>query len=150
MAALLLRPCASTSAAPLPSGGPLRDPRIPCVRTTLVAVTPRLTEAGQHRFSRQDFLASGVVVGFASRLGVDPAYPKLTASVTHYQDSPGNDTMMRERPGDRVQLCFLGAPRRSAYCDPQKDPRGRRYRVYDPRLRAAYDGMNAEHDCGGA
>jgi hypothetical protein len=123
---------------------------IPCVDTRVTEVTPRLGEENQKTFSHQDFVRTGVVVHYASHLGVDPLVPRLYASVTHYPEMPGNTIMMTERPGDRVQLCFLGAPAPTNFCDPDIDSRGRMYRVYDYRRRTAYAGENEEHSCGGA
>jgi hypothetical protein len=123
---------------------------IPCVDTTVVVVTPRLGNAGQTTFSKQDFLASGVYVGFDTKLGADPADATARASVTHYQDTPGNNVMMAEKKGDKVQVCFLGPPAPTSTCDPDKDSRGRLYRVYDYRQKQQYNGMNSEHGCGGA
>ena len=69
----------------------------------------------------------------------------------------GNDVMQAERPGDRVQLCLAGFPlprvdpsTHRVECNPDSDARGFTFRVYDYRRHAAYIGMNAEHDCGGA
>lgn len=123
---------------------------IPCADTTVVDVRPRLETMGQTKFSAQDFQQSGVQVTFATALGIDPLFPQSHAGVTHYQDTPGNNVMIAERPGDRVQVCFLGWPKPTQSCDPDKDSRGRTYRVYDYRQHASYDGMNSEHDCGGA
>jgi hypothetical protein len=134
-------------AEPLNKPGPWHSRS--CVDTTVAAVTPRLGNAGQTTFSAQDFEQSGVSVAFNTRLGALPG-SGARAAVTHYQGEPGNDVMARERAGDRVQVCFLGGPKPSKFCDPKKDPRGRSYRVYDYRQRAAYSGMNSEHDCGGA
>ncbi len=44
--------------------------------------------------------------------------------MTHYQDTAGNNVMMAEKKGDKVQVCFLGPPAPTQYCDPDKDPRG--------------------------
>ena len=123
---------------------------IPCVDSTVIHVAPRLQLVGQTVFTAQDYEQSGVQVEFATRLGVDPAFPSGHASVTHYQRTAGNDVMMAERAGDKVQVCFLGYPAPTTTCDPDKDPRGRTYRVYDYRQRASYVGWNSEHDCGGA
>lgn len=123
---------------------------VACVNTTVKTVEPRLTTYGQKTFSRSDFLQSGVSVEFNTRLGSDPANPNMLAAVTHYQGTPGNDVMMAERPGDKVQVCFLSRPAPSKYCNPDKDGRGRMFRVYDYRRNASYAGMNSEHDCGGA
>jgi hypothetical protein len=114
-----------------------------------MSVEPRLVADGQTTFTAQDF-ESGVDVQFDTHLGADPAHPRMFASVTHYGGSPGNAVMIRERPGDKVQVCFLSRPAPTAGCNPDEDGRGRVYRVYDYRQRQQYSGMNTEHDCGGA
>jgi hypothetical protein len=129
--------------------GPWHYKSIPCVDTTIVTVTPRLTSGNQTTFTKADF-QSGVVVTFATNLGLAAAFPKDRVNVTHYQDTAGNALMASEKPGDRVQVCFLGYPSPEKFCNPDKDDRGRSYWVYDYKHRAAYDGMNSEHDCGGA
>jgi hypothetical protein len=123
---------------------------IRCVDTTVLGVTPRLGQPGQKVFKAEDFENSGVSVVFRTHLGVDPLYPKNFAGVVHYQNTDGNDVMMSERAGDRVQVCFLSVPPPTEFCDPDRDPRGRVYRVYDYRQRASYSGWNSEHTCGGA
>ncbi len=123
---------------------------VPCVDTTVVSVTPRLQTFGQKTFTTADFEQSGVEVSFSTHLGVDPLFPKERASVTHYQGLDGNDIMMSERPGDKVQVCFLAVPAPTKFCNPDKDDRGRLYRVYDYRQHASYAGWNSEHTCGGA
>jgi hypothetical protein len=114
----------------------------------VVTVTPRLVGGDQTTFTKADF-ESGVVVTFATNLGLT-AFPHDRVNVTHYQDTPGNALMAAEKPGDRVQVCFLGYPAPEKYCNPDKDDRGRSYWVYDYKRHAAYDGINGEHDCGGA
>lgn len=122
---------------------------VPCVNTTVKDVGPRLvSNEHQHTFTKRDF-DSGVEVLFNTYLGSDPANHML-ASVVHYQDTPGNTIMMNEHRGDRVQVCFLSRPAPTQFCDPDKDGRGRVFRVYDYRQRAQYSGTNTEHDCGGA
>ncbi|MDQ2680090.1 MAG: hypothetical protein M3Y21_03585 [Candidatus Eremiobacteraeota bacterium] len=144
--------CATASAqdAPQYKPGAWHFRSIPCADSAVIAVTPRLQNEGQKFFTAQDFEQSGVQVSFKTKLGIDPAYPNGHAGVTHYQGTPGNGIMIAERPGDRVQVCFLGAPAPTLSCDPDKDPRGRLYRVYDYRQHASYDGFNSEHICGGA
>jgi hypothetical protein len=112
-------------------------------------VEPRLTTDGAKSFTARDFAESGVEVEFNTFLGSDAAN-HMRAAVVHYQDTPGNHIMAGERPGDRVQVCFLSRPAPTAGCDPDQDARGRTFRVYDYRQHAQYDGMNSEHDCGGA
>jgi hypothetical protein len=130
--------------------GPWHYKAMSCVDTTVTSVTPRLGEAGQTKFTAADFKGSGVDVTFATGLGVAPLFPGSHASVVHYQGDSGNDTMAAERAGDRVQVCFLGGPAPTTYCDPDKDARGRQYRVWDYRQHKQYWGMDGEHDCGGA
>jgi hypothetical protein len=129
--------------------GPWHYRSIPCVNTTVVSVTPRLVGGDQTTFTKADF-ESGVIVTFATNLGLTAAFPKEQVNVTHYQNMPGNALMASEKPGDRVQVCFLGYPSPEKYCNPDKDDRGRSYWVYDYKRHADYDGMNGEHDCGGA
>jgi hypothetical protein len=130
--------------------GPWHYRSIPCADTEVRSITPRLATQGQTTFTKQDYEQSGVVVTFGTHLGVDPVDPTRYAAVVHYQNAPGNDVMMNERPYDKVQVCFLGYPAPTPACDPDKDSRGRLYRVYDYRQKASYSGMNSEHDCGGA
>jgi hypothetical protein len=130
--------------------GPWHYKSIPCVDTTVAAVMPRLVGGQQTTFSKQDFLASGVYVEFNTSLGTDPAAPPGHASVTHYQGTAGNNVMMAEKKGDKVQVCFLGPPAPTVYCNPDQDGRGRTYRVYDYRQKQQYSGINSEHGCGGA
>lgn len=123
---------------------------VACVNTTVKSVEPRLTTYGQKTFTARDFQESGVTVEFNTRLGSDPANPNMLAAVTHYQGTPGNNIMMAEHAGDRVQVCFISRPAPTKYCNPDKDGRGRMFRIYDYRRHAQYSGMNSEHDCGGA
>jgi hypothetical protein len=121
------------------------------------AVEPRLVDMGQHPpYSPEAFKSSGVVVTFDSGLGVRPLFPKAFAAVLHYDGDAANGVMVAEKPGDRVQLCFLGGPAptvgasQAIGCNPDTDPRGRQYRVWDYAQRKQYVGYNAEHLCGGA
>jgi len=136
--------------APKMPPGPWHYRSIACVNSTVLRVTPRLRIQGQTMFSAADYEATGVNVAFVTRLGVDPLFPKAHASVVHYQGMPGNVVMMAERPGDRVQVCFLSAPTPTQFCNPDRDSRGRLYRIYDYRQKAQYSGENGEHTCGGA
>jgi hypothetical protein len=130
--------------------GPWHYRAISCVDTTVSQVVPRLTGGDQTKFTAADFQQSGVQVTFNTGLGVQPLFPNDKASVVHYQDTLGNTIMVAEHRGDRVQVCFLGGPAPDQYCNPDKDDRGRQYRVYDYAQRKQYWGMNSEHDCGGA
>jgi len=142
-------PAGAQSGEPL-KPGPWHYKSIPCVDTTVISVTPRLGLPGQTTFTKQNYIQSGVIVTFATGLGADPAEPGGHAAVTHYQDASDNAIMMAEKKGDKVQVCFLGPPAPTAQCNPDRDDRGRSYRVYDYRQKQQYSGINSEHDCGGA
>jgi hypothetical protein len=120
-----------------------------CVDTTVRSVQPRLS-TGNAKPTAEDFKMTGVGVAFNTHLGVDPLSPNDFASVVHYQGSTGNPLMISERAGDKVQVCFLGPPPPTKYCDPDKDSRGRMYRVWDYQRKAQYWGGNSQHGCGGA
>ena len=140
-------PAASPADTPEYVPGPWHYKSISCVDTTVKNVGPRLV-SGKPPYPASDY-ESGVEVGFASGLGVKPLFNE-TAAVVHYQGDAGNGTMRAEKPGDKVQLCFLGGPAPTTYCNPDKDERGRRFRVWDYARKAQYAGTNSEHDCGGA
>jgi hypothetical protein len=129
--------------------GPWHYRSISCVDTTVISVTPRLGNPGQTKFSAQDFLLTGVSVTFKTTLGSDPALPPSQVTVTHYQGSTDNKTMQAEHPGDKVQVCLVGVPPPTDYCDPDNVPRGRIYRVYVYRQKKQYAG-GSQHGCGGA
>jgi hypothetical protein len=129
--------------------GPWHYRSIPCVDTTVVSVTPRLGNPGQTKFTAEDFKETGVSVTFKTTLGSDPAQAPAPVSVTHYQGDPDNAFMVAEHPGDKVQVCFLSTPAPTQYCDPDKDPRGRLYRIWDYVRHHQYSG-GTQHGCGGA
>ncbi len=57
--------------------GPWHYKSIPCVDTTVTAVTPRLGNAGQTTFTKQDFIASGVYVSSRpSSVPIRPLRPR--------------------------------------------------------------------------
>jgi hypothetical protein len=68
---------------------------VACVDTTVRSVEPRLTSDDQKTFTASDFQQSGVFVEFNTTLGSDPANPNMRAAVTHYQNTAGNNAMMR-------------------------------------------------------
>ena len=120
-----------------------------CVNTTVRSVEPRLTSGTPNQpYTRQEIIDSGPDVTFNTKIG----QPKgvIWAEVVHYGGVAGNNVMIRERPGDRVRVCFLGGPKPDAGCDPKTDLRGRTFSVYDYRQNATYSGINSEHGCGGA
>jgi hypothetical protein len=100
----------------------------------------------------QDDPKSGFVVEFSSQLGVGSGTYDGTqehARVVDRSETP-NRVIAREHPGDRVRVCLVQYPQKDQDCDPDKDWRGRQYRVYDYRLGESYTGWNANHLCGGA
>jgi hypothetical protein len=91
---------------------------------------------------------SGFYAVFQSKLGVEKFADANAAVVDRSADA--KSAIARQKPGDKVQVCLLYRPHKDPYCDPDKDPRGRVYRIYNYRLKAAYSGWNANHWCGGA
>lgn len=91
---------------------------------------------------------SGYYVTFQSRLGVE-RFADAQAAVVD-RNARAESAISRQRVGDKVQVCLIHTPTREPGCDPTQDSRGRIYRVYNYRLRAAYSGWNSNHYCGGA
>ena len=91
---------------------------------------------------------SGYYAMFQSKLGVEQ-FPETQAAVVDRSAQPGS-VLAKQKVGDRVQVCLIYSAPLSQDCNPNKDPRGRIYRVYNYRLRGAYTGWNANHFCGGA
>lgn len=129
---------------------------VPCANGFVTSVHSRLVEAPSG--GAQTF-GSGVVVEM--KLPTAPTFlngqPFRTASVVHYDSERGNALMQAEKPGNRVQVCFIGFPTTShdphsgrVICDPNVDPRGMTYRVYDYKNRTTFMGPDSEHGCGGA
>ncbi|HZO93186.1 MAG TPA: hypothetical protein VFB22_05410 [Candidatus Baltobacteraceae bacterium] len=140
-------------------GGAWHVRSVPCVDGVVDDVGPRLANPGQRVFTAADYRASGVEVHvrFVHAVTLLPGIVRRDASVVHYQDDFDNALMQRERRGDRVQACLLSFPTptydtrtKQFICDPDRDPRGWWFRVYDYRRRAAYFGPDSEHSCGGA
>lgn len=131
----------SSSAAALAQNAETRDEirgsefiqPISCVETRFESITDRF---GKPVGSAPDFPTAGMRVAFANRVML------VAYSVS--------EVALRERAGDRVQLCFLGHIEGTQGCIPAADSRGRLYRVYDYRLHAAWSAMNSQHACGGA
>jgi hypothetical protein len=128
---------------------------VACADGVVTAVHSRLEETTSGKPSFE----SGVVVEM--RLPSAPrffnGYAFRTAEVVHYDHEPSNALMQSETPGTRVQVCLAGFPTPShdpqtgaVICDPNDDPRGFVFRVYDYRRRAAFMGPNSQHGCGGA
>jgi hypothetical protein len=141
------------------AGGPWHFRSVPCAQGMVTAVHPRLGMPGQTHFTHQDFVQSGVGVELALPAGTAflPGIRQNATAVVHYQGEPDNALMEAQRRGDRVQVCLVSFPiprydarERRFVCDPDADPRGWQYRVYNYRLRAAYVGPDSQHACGGA
>jgi ribosomal protein L21E len=91
---------------------------------------------------------SGIYAEFETKIGVETASDYKARVVD--RSSPLNSVMDVQEVGDQVQVCLISFPETDRWCNPQKDFRGRVYRVYNYRLKAAYSGVNANHLCGGA
>lgn len=153
--------CAQAQDEPGYKPGPLHYKT--CVDTTVVQVHPRkfIREPNGSQFLP---LSNYGYVEFATRLGEESVTAERYVEkangydVVHYHpnasiefgDSPDAEVAAAERTGDRVQVCLLTMPAPSQSCNPDIDPRGRVYRVWDYRQRAAYSGASGEHACGGA
>lgn len=140
---------------------PLKSSSVPCVQTTVESVKVYQTGAEE----------PAVAVEFNTNLGV-AHFPNMKASIddeglyvpssTGWADSSSrqalpNPIALQEHAGQKVQLCLMRVPkpdpsctRDFGCCHPDRDWRGRVYRVYDYRLRASYESYNSHHDCGGA
>ena len=130
---------------------------VPCAEGVVTSVHSRLVEPGEAG-GHQTF-ESGVVVEF--KLPTAPKFlndqPSPAATVVHYDDDRTNPLMESEKAGDRVQVCLVAFPTPThdpktgkVICDPNVDPRGLIYRVYDYKHHAAYTGPDSQHGCGGA
>jgi hypothetical protein len=129
---------------------------VACADGVVTAVHSRLEEPNA---GGKPSFGSGVVVEMAL-----PTAPKFfngyafrQAVVVHYDHEPSNALMQSETPGTRVQVCLAGFPTPShdpdtgkVICDPNGDPRGFVFRVYDYRRHAAFMGPDSQHSCGGA
>jgi len=138
----------------LAGGAWTAGPRVPCADGVVAGVHPRLEEAA----SDVPF-SSGIVVEI--KLPTKPRFLNGQAfgeaSVVHYDQERGNGSMKLEKPGDRVHVCLVSFPTPSrdpktgqVFCDPNTDPRGVVYRVYDYHRHFTYAGPDSQHSCGGA
>jgi hypothetical protein len=91
---------------------------------------------------------SGSYAQFKSKLGVTQ-FQNITVSVVDRSAAP-DSVLAKQQVGDRVQVCLVGYPASNQYCNPNRDPRGRYYRIYNYRQKAEYSGTNGNHLCGGA
>jgi hypothetical protein len=131
-------------------------PFVPCADGKVTSVHPRLDEPK----------VNGVIT-FESGVAVEMALPTAPrflngqafheATVVHYDGDPSNKAMQGEKPGSRVQVCFIAFPTPThdpktgqVFCDPNNDPRGMTFRVYDYARHVAFMGPNSQHGCGGA
>jgi hypothetical protein len=91
---------------------------------------------------------SGVYVEFDTNLGVETFKGEKARVVD--RSAPAGSIMDQQKIGDKVQVCLTSSPTAEPYCNPQKDPRGRFYRIFNYRQTSAYSGTNSNHLCGGA
>jgi hypothetical protein len=127
------------------SGGAWHYTSVSCADTTITTVGPRLPGGTDRASWNGSFVAYATDLGFHGL--TDLSGKTRTASVTDYGLNP---IMVKERVGDKVQVCLISSPIPMAGCNPDKDLRGRWYRVFDYRLHVAYSGSSSEHGCGGA
>ncbi len=122
-------PCPPQIAAPAPVENPNPDPEIPfqCSDTRIATIGTRLTEG-----DGTPVPDSGSVIVLNNGI-------QLVDYVTP-------ETVAREKPGDRVQVCLVWVP---TDCPPGDD-RGKTYRVYDYKQRRSYVMIDSGHMCGGA
>ena len=129
---------------------------VPCADGVVTSVHPRLDEPAVNGV--QTF---GSGVGVEIKLPTAPRFlngqPFPEAAVVHYDHDIANELMQSEKPGDKVQVCLVSFPTPThdlqtgkIVCDPETDPRGMVYRVYDYKRHGAYMGPDSEHGCGGA
>ena len=110
----------------------MREVAFVCVETTVTTIGSRLTDGDD-----KPIPGTGSYVAFASGLGlVAYSTPKV---------------LELERPGDKVQVCLIAVPKGC----PKGDDRGKFYRVFDYRHKAAYQKASyqmadSQHMCGGA
>ena len=94
-------------------------------------------------------MADGGELSF--RDDIAPGHGAKGQTIRSLYVGPGQDTVAGT--GDRVRVCLLQMPRKSSYCDPSKDVRGREFLVFDtskPEGENAGVFFNGEHLCGGA
>jgi hypothetical protein len=155
-AAAELTPAQEEEAMTLAGGAWHPGKFVPCADGTVTDVEPRLDEPGVTGPAR---FGSGVATYI--RIPTAPKFlngqPFPEATVVHYDHETANKLMESEQKGDRVQVCLVSFPTPArdlqtgaVVCDPNKDPRGMTYRVYDYKRHAAYMGPDSEHGCGGA
>lgn len=147
LAVLTAAPAAGLAAnAAQPTHGPWTTGD--CVNTTIDFFGPRLDMPhGTPAQLRNAIQESGIHIDYAThhwdRHHWEPA------SVL-YQGEDELAVAARQRLGDKVQMCFISSPQKTAYCDPVADPRGIIFRIYNYRLRAEFRAPNSQHGCGGA
>jgi hypothetical protein len=139
------------------AGGPWPTGKfVACSDGIVTSVHPRLDEP---LVNGKQTYESGVAVEMklpaAPKFFNGQAFPQAT--VVHYQGDRSNALMQSEKPGARVQVCLAGFPTPSSdpdtkktICNPNEDPRGFEFRVYDYSRHAAFIGPDSQHGCGGA
>ncbi len=130
----------SPAATALAMGGPQQiEAPLGCVDTV---VTKSLAPTGTS-------MASGGLLTF--RDDIAPGHGAAGQTIRMLYVAPGDDTVANS--GDRVRVCLLQMPLKTAYCNPATDIRGREFLVFDmskPQGENAGVFFNGEHLCGGA
>lgn len=104
-----------------------QDVAYSCSDTTVQTISSRLTDGDGRPIPNM-----GSQIVFANGISlVDYETPKVVEL---------------ERAGDKVQVCLVAVPKNC----PPGDERGKVYRVFDYRQKAAYEMGDSQHVCGGA
>lgn len=141
-------PAIEFPAAPWPSGNTL------CSVTTVLLVGPRLWDPRKLSAADQEALKHGArpTEGEVEKAGAwDVGGTEIDlANGLNVVDYYTNKIASHERPRDKVQACLIYVPSESECPTVSRDQRGRWYRIYDYKAKAAYRMQNSEHSCGGA
>ncbi len=116
--------------------------RYGCVETIITDVHPSTdgSGAGSGFIQFRDDIAPGHGARDHNIMGVTLAYTMVTPSMSI---------------GDHVRVCLTEAPEKDKSgvvggCDPQQDPRGRQFVIYDRATQALVQYSYGTHGCGGA
>jgi len=115
---------------------PVVDSALGCVETSIATIHAPTGES----------MADGGFITFRSDIA--PGHGSNTHRIFGVYVPP--DSYVAGKPGDRVRVCLITMPRKTAACDPATDDRGRDFLIYNRALGVALLFENGEHDCGGA
>lgn len=119
-----------------------------CVVTKIVDIGPRLdVPHATPAQLREAIDHTGIHIDYATHRWDSRHWD--AASVL-YQGEPALSVATKQHVGDAVQLCFISRPEKTEYCNPDQDPRGIVFRIYNYRLKSEFQAPNSQHSCGGA